>query len=78
MSICAARLARCIAKTTGQEGMIMQLKLPSKIALIEYVIAPWHLRLRWWLEARLWCLGQGFGACEGGTPEQSNPLWRRW
>ncbi len=56
----------------------MQLKLPSKIALIEYVIAPWHLRLRWWLEARLWCLGQGFGACEGGTPEQSNPLWRRW
>jgi hypothetical protein len=43
-------------------------------AEIEYVRAPWRLRLRWWLVARLWCWSQSF---EGISADLLNPLWRR-
>jgi hypothetical protein len=56
----------------------MKLKTPSKTALTEYRLAPWHIRLRWWLEARLWCWEKGFEECGADTTEQVNPFWRKW
>jgi hypothetical protein len=42
-----------------------------------YVRAPWHLRLRWWITAQLWCVGRSFKQISAEAPELSNPLWRR-
>lgn len=56
----------------------MKLETPSKIALTEYVLAPWHLRVRWWLEAGLWWLCERFTVPVESSPEQANPFWRRW
>jgi hypothetical protein len=55
----------------------MKLKTPSKTALTEYCLAPWHLRVRWWLAACFysWCYGLEQSGAE--SPEQVNPLWRR-
>lgn len=55
----------------------MKLRTPSKVATTEYVQAPWHLRLRWWLAARFWCWCRGFDELDVRSPEQANPLWKR-
>ncbi|WP_165774704.1 hypothetical protein [Candidatus Viridilinea mediisalina] len=55
----------------------MRLKLPSKIATTDYVVAPWHLRLRWWCAARFWCWCKSFEELQIDTPDQANPLWRK-
>ncbi|WP_172450725.1 hypothetical protein [Candidatus Chloroploca asiatica] len=55
----------------------MKLETPSKVALTEYVLAPWHLRLRWWACGFFWSWCQGFEAHHVTSPEQANPLWRR-
>jgi hypothetical protein len=56
----------------------MKLKTPSKTTLTEYCLAPWHLRVRWWLASRFsrWC--STFEESGAQSPEQVNPLWRRW
>lgn len=44
---------------------------------VEYRVAGWQLRLRWWLLARLWSWGKGFEEFGAASPELANPLWRR-
>jgi hypothetical protein len=48
-----------------------------KMAETEYVLAPWHLRLIWWLTARLWGWGRGLLATSAEAPDLASPLWRR-
>ncbi|MFV9504691.1 MAG: hypothetical protein AB4911_09010 [Oscillochloridaceae bacterium umkhey_bin13] len=55
----------------------METRTPSKVALTEYMLAPWHLRLGWWLMGQLWRFGQLFIITEEAHPEQINPLWHR-
>ncbi len=56
----------------------MELPIPSQIALVEYTLAPWYLRLRWWCATRFWCWCQSFEALGVESPQQANPLWRVW
>lgn len=56
----------------------MKLKTPSKTTLTEYTVAPWSLRVRWWLEARLWRWCKGLEETGAQSPEQANLLWRKW
>lgn len=55
----------------------MSLQTRPQTTEIEYVRAPWHLRLRWWVAAQLWCWHRS--ASEGFTeaPDLLSPLWRR-
>jgi hypothetical protein len=55
----------------------MVLQTRPKTAEIEYVCAPWYLRLRWWLSVRLSCWGRGFAETSAESPDLANPLWRR-
>jgi hypothetical protein len=55
----------------------MALQIKPKTTKIDYVRAPWHLRVRWWFAARLAAWGQGFAAQSAGAPELANPLWKR-
>lgn len=43
----------------------------------DYVRAPWHLRLRWWLAAQLWVWGESFEGVGAQSADQANPWWRR-
>lgn len=43
----------------------------------EYVLAPWHLRVRWWLLAGFWRVCDVFAPIVDESPEQQHPLWRR-
>jgi len=54
----------------------MQLKTPQKTTFTEYVAAPWHLRLRWWVIAYWWGWCDSFEQSAAELPEQANPLWR--
>jgi hypothetical protein len=56
----------------------MKLKTPSKLVLTEYNLAPWHVKLCWWLEARLWWWGKSFEEHGAASPEQAHPFWRKW
>jgi hypothetical protein len=56
----------------------MKLKTPSKTALTEYTLAPWHLRVRWWLLARLYDWFTTYEETGAESSEQVNPLWRKW
>lgn len=56
----------------------MKLKTPSQTVLTEYTLAPWPLRLRWWLSARFWRWCKGFEEAGAQSPEQVNALWRKW
>lgn len=56
----------------------METRTPSKVVSIEYVLAPWHLRARWWVEAQAWRFWQLFWIEEPSSPDQINPLWRRY
>ena len=53
----------------------MKLQTPSRTALTEYVLAPWHLRLRWWLAACFWRWCQSFAESDAETTSQVNPYW---
>lgn len=55
----------------------MKLETPSQTALIEYSLAPWHLRLRWWVLARFYCWCKSFEQVGAEAPEHVNPLWKR-
>ncbi len=55
----------------------MPLQTQPKVAETEYVRAPWHLRLRWWLVARLWSWGRDMEEIGAESPDLANPLWRR-
>ncbi len=55
----------------------MKLETPPKVAQIEYVLAPWHLKVRWWLEERFWLWCQIFAQEGAESPEQANPFWWR-
>lgn len=55
----------------------MSLQIRPKIAEIEFVRAPWHLRLRWWFAAQLWHWRHSFGPGQADAPDLANPLWRR-
>lgn len=55
----------------------MKLETPPKVATTEYVLAPWHMRLRFWLGERLWCWCRSFEQDGLESPEQANPLWWR-
>lgn len=55
--------------------MIRQIKPVS--AEVEYCIAPWYLRMRWWIAGRLWCWSRSFEFLALECPEQANPWWRR-
>jgi hypothetical protein len=55
----------------------MALQTRPQTTEIEYVRAPWHLRLRWWLAARMWRFGRALSAISADAPELANPLWRR-
>lgn len=55
----------------------MKLETPSKVATIDYVLAPWYMRLRFWLAERYWRWCRSFEQDGVEAPEQVNPLWRR-
>jgi hypothetical protein len=55
----------------------MKLQTPPRVAEIEYCVAPWHMRLWFWLQERYWCWCQSFQQPGVESPEQVNPLWRR-
>lgn len=55
----------------------MALQTQPKTTETEYIRAPWHLRLRWWLAARLWYMNQGLADISNDSPDLINPLWRR-
>lgn len=44
---------------------------------IEYRLAPWHLRLRWWAMAGFWRMADLFAPLVDESPEQQNALWHR-
>jgi hypothetical protein len=55
----------------------MALPVRTITELPEYLLAPWHLKLRWWLLAGFWRLADLFAPMAEEAPEQQNALWRR-
>ncbi|NJN15742.1 MAG: hypothetical protein HC822_05385 [Oscillochloris sp.] len=53
-----------------------QLK-PAIRELPDYVVAPWHRRVRWWLVAQYWCWCRSCDVSGAESPEQINLWWRR-
>lgn len=43
---------------------------------VEYTLAPWHLRLRWWMAEVLWGWGKSFEDMGAQSADQANPWWR--
>lgn len=43
----------------------------------QYILAPWHMRMRWWLALCFWRWSQSFVALHIEDPGQANPLWHR-
>lgn len=76
MSIFVARLARYTADAYHTETVMKQLK-PAIRELPDYVVAPWHRRVRWWLVAQYWCWCRSCDVSGAESPEQINLWWRR-
>ncbi len=56
----------------------MALQIRPQTSQIEYIRAPWHLRVRWWLVARCWAFSHSLTESSGiEVPDLVNPLWRR-
>jgi hypothetical protein len=55
----------------------MKIASPPRVVETDYLLAPWQLRVRWWLLAGFWRLCDSFAPLVDERPAQQNPLWQR-
>jgi hypothetical protein len=44
---------------------------------VTYCLAPWYLRLRWWIAGIIWNWGRGCEELSIESPNLAQPLWHR-
>jgi hypothetical protein len=71
---CKMQNAECkMQKRVAQMATVIK---PTTVST-DYVLAPWHLRARWWVLAGFWRLADLFAPLVEEHPEQQNQLWHR-